>query len=153
LNTPRTRKPADQRADCALCQGDGGALLTRTTLLRAVLIDDPDYPAYVRVIWNGHVTEMSDLTEPQRAQFMNSVNAVETALRQILAPDKINLASLGNQVPHLHWHVTARFTDDAHFPQPIWAARQRDPDPARLAMCRQKLPALKARIAELLRAS
>jgi diadenosine tetraphosphate (Ap4A) HIT family hydrolase len=125
-------------------------LVARTPVLRVVLIDDPDYPAFARVIWNAHVTEMSHLTLPQRAELMNAVNGVETALREIVAPDKINLASLGNQVPHLHWHVIARFVDDAHFPQPIWATRQRDPDPARLAICRQKLPALRARIIELL---
>ena len=47
-------------------------------------------------------------------------------LRTVLAPDKINLASLGNVVPHLHWHVIPRFADDAHFPAPVWAARARD---------------------------
>jgi len=125
-------------------------VVARTPLLRAVLIDDPDYPAFVRVIWNAHVIEMSDLAEAQRAQLMRAVNGVETALREIVSPDKINLASLGNQVPHVHWHVIARFVDDAHFPQPIWATRLRDPSPTRLTVCRQKLPALGARIAELL---
>jgi diadenosine tetraphosphate (Ap4A) HIT family hydrolase len=43
-----------------------------------------------------------------------------------MQPDKINLASLGNVVPHLHWHVIPRFADDAHFPSPIWASPQRD---------------------------
>jgi diadenosine tetraphosphate (Ap4A) HIT family hydrolase len=46
-------------------------------------------------------------------------------MREHLRPEKINLASLGNQVPHLHWHVIARFSDDAHFPGPIWASPQR----------------------------
>ena len=69
-----------------------------------------------------------------------------------MAPDKINLASLGNQVPHLHWHVIPRFADDAHFPQPIWGVRQRDPSAARLMMCRQQLPALTARVLELVSA-
>ena len=54
------------------------------------------------------------------------VLAVERALRDTLRPEKINLASLGNQVPHLHWHVIPRFADDAHFPDPVWAARRRD---------------------------
>ena len=49
---------------------------------------------------------------------MNIVFAVEAALRALLAPHKMNLASLGNQVPHLHWHVVPRFADDSHFPQP-----------------------------------
>jgi len=51
---------------------------------------------------------------------------VEQALRALIHPDKINLAALGNQVPHLHWHVIPRFADDAHFPDPIWVARKRD---------------------------
>ena len=37
-----------------------------------------------------------------------------------------NLASLGNLVPHLHWHVIPRFASDSHYPQPIWGTRQRD---------------------------
>jgi diadenosine tetraphosphate (Ap4A) HIT family hydrolase len=39
----------------------------------------------------------------------------------------VNLASLGNITPHLHWHVIPRFADDPHFPNPIWAARIRAP--------------------------
>ena len=61
------------------------------------------------------------------------VYQVEAAMRQVFRPAKINLASLGNVVPHLHWHVIARFENDANFPAPIWAApgpRTRH-DPAR----------------------
>jgi diadenosine tetraphosphate (Ap4A) HIT family hydrolase len=43
-----------------------------------------------------------------------------------MKPGKVNLASLGNQVPHLHWHVIPRYADDAHFPKPIWATPERD---------------------------
>jgi diadenosine tetraphosphate (Ap4A) HIT family hydrolase len=141
------------QAGCALCRDDGGRLVARTPELRVVLVDDPDYPGFLRVIWNAHVREMSDLEPSQRTRLLAAVNLVESALRDLLAPDKINLASLGNQVPHLHWHVIARFADDAHFPQPIWAARARDPDAARLQRCRDRLGALSARIAELLRAN
>jgi diadenosine tetraphosphate (Ap4A) HIT family hydrolase len=56
---------------------------------------------------------------------MAVVFATEEILRETLQPAKINLASLGNQVPHLHWHIIPRFTDDAHFPDPVWAARKR----------------------------
>jgi diadenosine tetraphosphate (Ap4A) HIT family hydrolase len=145
----RTEAGGGVQPDCPMCAGDGGTVVARTPHWRVVLVDDPDYPGFVRVIWNRHVAEMSDLTAPQRAQLLAAVNAAETGLRQVLAPDKVNLASLGNQVPHLHWHVIARFLDDAHFPQPIWAARQRDGNAARRLQCRQKLPQLKARIAEL----
>jgi diadenosine tetraphosphate (Ap4A) HIT family hydrolase len=54
------------------------------------------------------------------------VFAVESVLREQLDPHKINLASLGNVVPHLHWHVIPRYTDDPHFPQPIWSNAQRE---------------------------
>jgi diadenosine tetraphosphate (Ap4A) HIT family hydrolase len=54
---------------------------------------------------------------------------VEAALREIMAPDKINLASLGNVVPHLHWHVIPRYRDDKHFPEPIWGQARRDAAP------------------------
>lgn len=57
---------------------------------------------------------------------MRVVATVEHVLRRVLAPTKINLASLGNVVPHLHWHVVARFEWDSHFPQPIWGQRQRE---------------------------
>jgi len=87
--------------------------------------DDPDYPGYFRVIWGEHVAEMSDLDIHARHHFMNVVFAVESSLRSLMNPDKINLASLGNKVPHLHWHVIARFADDRHFPESIWGREQR----------------------------
>ncbi|MBV8211292.1 MAG: HIT family protein [Burkholderiaceae bacterium] len=135
-------------AQCLLCNGDGGVVVARTPKLRVVLVDDPDHPVYLRVIWNSHVKEMTDLAEAERARFLAAVFAVETALRETVNPVKINLASLGNQVPHLHWHIVARFADDPHYPNPIWSGRQRGSDPARLAVLRQALPALSAKIEE-----
>jgi diadenosine tetraphosphate (Ap4A) HIT family hydrolase len=106
---------------CELCNTDGGALLWRDERLRVIRIDDADYPMFCRVVWNAHVREMTDLEEPQRQHLMCVVFALEQALRNLLNPAKINLASLGNQTPHLHWHVIPRFQDDRHFPQPVWA--------------------------------
>ena len=45
-------------------------------------------------------------------------------------------------VPHLHWHVIARFDWDTRFPGPVWAAAQRERDPEREAAVEAKLPAL-----------
>ena len=64
---------------------------------------------------------------------MNAVVAVEQVLREHLHPTKINLAALGNAVPHLHWHVIARFDWDSHFPASVWAAPQRAFDAEKLA--------------------
>jgi diadenosine tetraphosphate (Ap4A) HIT family hydrolase len=93
--------------------------------LRVVSAGDPDYPGFLRVIWHEHVREMTDLPPAGREHCLRVVFAVEEALRATLRPDKINLASLGNQVPHVHWHVIPRFVDDAHFPEPVWSARRR----------------------------
>jgi len=129
-------------AGCPLCTEEGGTPVLRNELLRVVLVDDADYPGYARVIVNAHAKEMTDLDPGALARVMAAVYAVEDALRAVLAPDKVNLASLGNVVPHLHWHVIPRFADDAHFPQPIWGTRQREPDAAKLAARRALLPAL-----------
>jgi len=111
---------------CPLCQTDAGVVLWRDALCRVVLADEPDYPGFLRVIVNAHVKEMSDLPSAAQAALMQVVFAAEAALIEVMQPDKINLASLGNVVPHLHWHVIPRFTDDPHFPNPVWGAKLRE---------------------------
>lgn len=116
---------------CELCDSPGGVVLWRDENCRVVLVAERGYPGFCRVIWNSHVREMSDLAEEHRAHCMNIVFAVERALRRSMNPAKINLASLGNMVAHVHWHVIPRFSDDPHFPQPPWGQRQRDVEPVR----------------------
>lgn len=111
---------------CELCDTDGGEILWQSELCRVVLVDEPGYPGFCRVILKRHVAEMTDLGPMGRVHFMAVVLAAEQAVRQVMAPDKINLASLGNVVPHLHWHVIPRFRGDKHFPNPIWGAAQRE---------------------------
>ena len=82
---------------------------------------------------------------------MEAVTVVEQAMRDVIAPNKINLATLGNVVPHLHWHVIARFDWDSHFPGPVWAAAQRERAQAKEDEVTAKLPALEARIIDGLR--
>jgi len=115
--------------NCELCTTSGGELLWRDDFCRVVLIDDVDYPGYCRVILNAHVKEMTDLTEAQQMRLLRVVLATESALRETLKPAKINLASLGNMTPHLHWHVIPRFPGDRHFPNPIWGTPQRESRP------------------------
>ncbi len=113
-------------AGCPLCETDGGTLIWRGERLRVIRADEAGFPAFYRVVWNAHVAEFSDLSVQDRAHCMAAVCAVEQALRTHLQPAKINLAALGNMVPHLHWHVIARFGWDSHFPAPVWAAAQRE---------------------------
>ncbi|MDR2220968.1 MAG: HIT family protein [Methylobacillus sp.] len=112
--------------NCELCDNPGSDILWQDTLCRVVLVDNADYPGFCRVILNRHIKEMTDLPPPEQHQLMAAVYATEAALREILHPDKINLASLGNVVPHVHWHVIPRFVDDPHFPNPIWGEMKRN---------------------------
>ncbi|MEZ5610900.1 MAG: HIT family protein [Rhodocyclaceae bacterium] len=112
---------------CPLCQPDAERVLWRDERCRVIRVTDAQYEGYCRVIWQAHVAEMTDLSTADRAHLMHIVFATEATLRHEFSPAKINLASLGNMVPHLHWHVIARFTDDAHFPDAIWAGTQRTP--------------------------
>ena len=136
---------------CELCEGDGGRVIWRDNQWRVVRVDDAAFPAFYRVIGNDHVAEFSDLSEAQRARCMALVAAVESALRDTLHPTKVNLASLGNMTPHLHWHVIARFEWDSHFPNPIWAAPQRTVEPAPLQRLSGLLPELDAAVARSLK--
>lgn len=116
---------------CELCTTVGGELLWQDQYCRVVLVAEPGYTGYCRVIWNTHVAEMTDLGDAERKHCLRVVLAVESSLRELLTPHKVNLASLGNFTPHLHWHVIPRFRDDPHFPQAIWGPRQRDTTIAR----------------------
>ena len=112
--------------DCPICTAQNEEILLQTPNLRVIAVhNELNAPAFCRVIWQHHVAEMTDLQPAERAELMEMVYRVEAAMRQVLQPEKINLASLGNVVPHLHWHVIARFKDDACFPAPIWAAATR----------------------------
>jgi len=113
--------------DCPICAAQNEEILLQTPNLRVIAVhNEANAPAFCRVIWQHHVAEMTDLQPAERAELMDVVYKVEEAMRQVLQPEKINLASLGNVVPHLHWHVIARFQDDACFPAPIWAAAIRE---------------------------
>jgi diadenosine tetraphosphate (Ap4A) HIT family hydrolase len=111
-------------AGCDLCEADGGDLLYRHPKFRVVRVTGVDgeaFTGFCRVVWNEHVKEMTDLESEDRGLFMGAVYRVESALRLSLNPDKMNLASLGNMTPHLHWHVIPRFNADIAFPKPVWA--------------------------------
>jgi len=135
---------------CELCNPAGEDTLWQDQLCRVVLVEDRDYPGFCRVILNRHVSEMTDLDAATRQDLMRVVFAAEQALRQLLQPAKINLASLGNRVAHLHWHVIARFADDKHFPDSVWSAARRPgaPRPVDREALRRVLHTLLPTVAE-----
>ena len=137
---------------CALCEADGGTLVWRGDQLRLIRADEAGFPAFYRVVWNAHVAEFSDLLPAERQHCMDVVARVEQVLRTQLAPAKVNLAALGNMVPHLHWHVIARFDWDSHFPASVWANAQRPRNADKEAAVAAQLSLLDAQLAERLSA-
>jgi diadenosine tetraphosphate (Ap4A) HIT family hydrolase len=135
---------------CELCESPGGEVLHQGAQCRVVLIDDALYPGFCRVIWHDHVKEVTDLNELDRMLLMDVLCQVEQVLREVMQPEKINLASLGNVVPHLHWHLIPRYTDDAHFPAPVWAEAKRQPSAVSLKVRVERLPALRAKMKQRL---
>ena len=114
--------------DCELCADPGGDLLWEDVLCRVVRVTDSSgeaFPGFCRVVWHRHVAEMSELSSNDARHIINVVLATERTVRKTVNAEKINLASLGNVVPHLHWHVIPRWKDDSHFPAPIWAPAKR----------------------------
>jgi diadenosine tetraphosphate (Ap4A) HIT family hydrolase len=138
---------------CALCTTLGGTLVFQGAKFRVIRAEEAGFPAFYRVVWSSHVAEFSDLSLADRTLVMAAVSAVELVLREHLLPTKINLAALGNVVPHLHWHVIARFDWDSHFPSPVWSESKRPGDGVRQDAVRAKLKPLEQdivkRLAEL----
>ncbi len=137
-------------AACVLCAEDGGQLIWRGAALRLIRVQEAGYPAFYRVVWNAHAAELSDLSTDERNLCMHAVSEVERVLRDQLAPTKINLAALGSVVPHLHWHVIARYDWDSHFPASVWATAQREADAGKLAAVAAQLPVVDAALRDRL---
>ncbi|MEF7616494.1 HIT family protein [Aquincola sp. MAHUQ-54] len=135
---------------CELCVQAGGIPVWQDGDWRVIRVADDAFPAFYRVVSRRHVAEFTDLPEAGRVRVMALVAAVERVLRDRLSPTKVNLASLGNVVPHLHWHVIARFDWDSHFPQPVWGAAQRVVAPPPAQRLRVPLDQLDAAVAAAL---
>jgi diadenosine tetraphosphate (Ap4A) HIT family hydrolase len=135
---------------CAFCDGIGGTLVFQSAKFRVVRASEAGFPAFYRLVWTGHVREFSDLPQPDRHLCMDAVAQVEQLLHKHLQPAKVNLASLGNLVPHLHWHIIARFEWDSHFPSPVWAAAQREASSREVARVESSLFALEKEMTLLL---
>ncbi|RYE63423.1 MAG: HIT domain-containing protein, partial [Oxalobacteraceae bacterium] len=91
-------------AGCELCEL-AVSRVVENDKFAVILADEANYPGFARVIWKDHVREVSDLPDEDRLLLNEAVWQLECAVREVMQPLKVNVASLGNVVPHLHWHV------------------------------------------------
>ncbi len=89
-------------------------------LCRVLLMQERRYPWIILVPVLPDLTEITALSEADQSQLIHESSSVATQMQRHLQADKINVAAIGNLVPQLHWHVIARYRDDAAWPAPVW---------------------------------
>ena len=94
--------------------------LGRFPLCHLLLSNDSHYPWFILVPDREGIREIYQLPDPDRSQLLKESCDFSAFLQRHYAPDKLNVAALGNQVPQLHLHHIARFETDAAWPTPIW---------------------------------
>ena len=112
---------------------------------------DNSFPCFIRVIAKRHIAEMSLLTDEERTMLWSILNIIEKTMLSELHPDKVNYAQFGNMVPHLHWHLIARWKDDTHFPECPWGPKQREISPDWHADRRAKMEKFKSALSKALK--
>jgi len=125
-------------ARCELCAYDRTKAIYACEDFFVIDACEQAYPGYVRLVAQEHRKELTDFEPRQRKVFYEAMLVIESVMRDVMAPDKVNWAQFGNMVPHLHWHAIPRYAEDAHFPQAVWAPPVRQVDSAALEARRMK---------------
>jgi diadenosine tetraphosphate (Ap4A) HIT family hydrolase len=82
------------------------------------------YRGYCVLVTKKHYKEMTDIQEPERSSLFQEMMRAHSAIEEAFAPKKMNMCSLGNVVPHIHWHFFPRYADDENFTSPPWLQMQ-----------------------------
>jgi diadenosine tetraphosphate (Ap4A) HIT family hydrolase len=70
--------------------------------------------------------EFSECTQDEKNAIWSALDIIEKVMLEYYQPEKVNIASFGNMLPHVHWHIMARFKEDSYFPEPMWGEKQRE---------------------------
>lgn len=88
-------------------------------------IEESEIP-WLKIFTQLPYKEMSDLPKEFRYEIYDILNVIEEEMIDYFNPKKINIAEFGNYLPHLHWHIMARFEEDSYYPESMWGKKQRD---------------------------
>jgi diadenosine tetraphosphate (Ap4A) HIT family hydrolase len=81
---------------------------------------------WLKIFTKAVKKEFSDCTHEEKSEIFRALDIIEKVMLDYYRPTKINIASFGNMLPHVHWHIMARFEDDQFFPEPMWGVKQRE---------------------------
>ena len=90
-------------------------------------VEESEIP-WLKIFTQIPYKEMSEVPAEIKFQIYELLDIIEVEMLGYYAPDKINIASFGNYIPHVHWHIMARFKNDSYFPEPMWGTKQRESD-------------------------
>ncbi len=88
-------------------------------------VEESEIP-WLKIFTKKPYKELSELSIKEKLALFRLLDIIEVEMITYYAPDKINIASFGNYLPHLHFHIMARFKDDSYFPEPMWGKKQRE---------------------------
>ncbi|HEX9758721.1 MAG TPA: HIT family protein [Nitrospiria bacterium] len=110
--------------DCSICDhlfSESPLRIKEFPLSTLFLQQDQFFPGYCVLESKRHICELFDLDFENRSTLIEEINLAAQLLFKTFKPDKINYAFLGNQVPHMHWHLVPRWKNDPAWPDSIWA--------------------------------
>jgi diadenosine tetraphosphate (Ap4A) HIT family hydrolase len=81
---------------------------------------------WLKIFTHSPHKEFSECSRDEKEMIWECLDIIEKEMLRYFNPAKINIASFGNMLPRVHWHVMARFEDDNHFPEPMWGSKQRE---------------------------
>lgn len=81
---------------------------------------------WLKIFTHRNIKEFSTCNAEEKLAIWNALDVIECEMIRYYQPEKINIASFGNMLPRVHWHIMARFLDDGFFPEPMWGVRQRE---------------------------
>jgi len=81
---------------------------------------------WLKIFTQQPYKEMSEVPSEIKFEIFDILDTIEREMLSYYTPKKINIASFGNYMPHVHWHIMARFEEDSYFPEPMWGQKQRE---------------------------
>jgi len=81
---------------------------------------------WLKIFTQRPVKEFSECTAIEKSAIWHALDVIEKTMLEYYKPEKVNIASFGNMLPHVHWHISARFKEDSYFPEPMWGPKQRE---------------------------
>ena len=88
-------------------------------------VEDSEIP-WLKIFTQKPYKEFSECDSKTKEEILKALDLIEKTMLSYYKPKKINIASFGNYLPLVHFHVMARFESDSYFPEPMWGVKQRD---------------------------